>query len=379
MRLLHVIPSLEAGHGGPSKAVVEICRSLRGAGEEVEIAATGGGPASEDVPARLFPRLGPLEYKYSPALARWLEKEVRRYDVVHIHAVFNYSTHAAARAAARHGVPYVIRTLGTLNRSYALRQGRTRKRIYLRLVGLRDLHGAGAIHCTSQAEKEDVESLGLRAPAVVIPLGLRAEEFATLPPRGDFRRRYSLAGEPPLIAFLGRIHPKKGFDILLPALEALSGEHDFLFALAGPAEAAYRASLEEEIARRGLRERVVWTGMLEGEAKRALLAEADIFVLPSYYENFGIAVAEAMACGIPVVVSDQVDLWPEIRAYDAGRVTPCRTGGLAEAIGALLRDKPLRAELGRNGKRLVRERLDWNRVVPELQNLYRSLRDHRPV
>src|SRR5450755_2697163 len=103
VRVLHVIPSLDPGDGGPSKAVVEICRAVQQADVEVEIASTGNGPAPEGIPAHLFPRKGKLDYKYSPELGRWLDANVKRYDVLHVHAVFNYSTHAACRAAMRHG------------------------------------------------------------------------------------------------------------------------------------------------------------------------------------------------------------------------------------------------------------------------------------
>ncbi len=366
MRVLHVIPSLDAGDGGPSKVVVEICRALRKAGEDAEIVSTGNPPdLPQDIPIGMFPRQGRLDYKFSPELARWLDAEVARYDLLHVHAVFNHSTHAAARAAARRGVPYIIRPLGTLNRSYALRQSRWRKAAYMRLFARRELNRAAALHCTSQAEKEDMIGLRLRAPAVVIPLGLHGDEFLSLPLRRS--------GAPPCIAYLGRIHPKKGFDLLFPALEEIQGKHAFRLVVAGSGDADYLAALKDEASRRGLADRTEWPGHVVGEKKLALLAAADLFVLPSYSENFGIAVAEAMACGIPVVVSDQVDLWPDIAEYDAGPVVKCQVDELAAAIARLLSGRELREKMGENGRRLVRERFDWRAITPKLQELYRSI------
>jgi glycosyltransferase involved in cell wall biosynthesis len=296
--------------------------------------------------------VGRLSYKYSPKLTAWLADHVGEYDVLHIHSVFNHSTHAAARAARRRGVPYIIRTLGQLNRSYALQQGTWKKKAYLGLLGRRDLDSAAALHCTSQGEKADVEALGLRPPVVVIPVGQ-----ASLPVPVPARKRKG-------ILFLGRIHPKKGFDLLFPALAGLNTQ----LTVAGTGDPDYLAGLKLEAARLELA--VAWPGMVSGAAKEELLARAAVFVLPSYSENFGIAVAEAMACGIPVVISDQVDLWPEVQEYGAGLVVPCRVAELAEALARVLANP---AGFGENGRRLVRERLDWKVVVSQLRELYQKV------
>jgi glycosyltransferase involved in cell wall biosynthesis len=372
VRVLHVIPSLDPGEGGPSKAVIEICRALQQADVEVEIASTGEGPAPENIPAHLFPRKGNLDYKYSPALARWLDTNVKRYDVLHVHAVFNHSTHAACRAAMRLGVPYIVRPLGTLNESYSLQQSAWKKRQYLRWIGRTELDSAMALHCTSQPEAEDLRRLGLRPPKVVIPHGLRTEEFEQLPPRGAFRH-----GETPIILFFGRVHPKKGFDVLLPALEMLSKRHDFHLLIAGPGDEAYIAGLKAEAQRRGIASRVTFAGMLTGAARLRPLADADIFVLPSYNENFGIAVAEAMACSIPVVVSDQVDLCVEVHDWRAGLVVTCDVGELSTGLARMLSDPAFRAECGANGKRQVTANMRWDRVAARLRHLYESARKGR--
>lgn len=372
MRVLHVIPSLDPGEGGPSRAVVEICRALQEAGIEVEIASTGAGPAPENIPAHLFPSKGKLDYKYSPELARWLDANVKRYDVLHVHAVFNHSTHAACRAGMRRGIPYIVRPLGTLNESYSLQQSAWKKRQYLRWIARTELDSAMALHCTSQPEAEDLRRLGLRPPKIVIPHGLRTEEFEHLPPRGVFRH-----GDTPVILFFGRVHPKKGFDLLLPALEMLGKRHDFHLLVAGPGDDAYIASLKAEATRRGIASRVTFAGMMTGASRLQPLADADIFVLPSYNENFGIAVAEAMACSLPVVVSDQVDLCLEIHDWRAGLVVTCDVAELSTALARMLADPAFRAECGANGKREVTAHMRWDRVAARLHHLYESAKKGR--
>jgi glycosyltransferase involved in cell wall biosynthesis len=375
-----VIPSLDQSDGGPSRAVVEICRALLDAGEQVEIAATisekGGAVATPGIPAHFFPHrtlLGSAaDYKYSPELGRWLDQNIRQYDVVHIHAVFNYSTHAAARAAMRHGVPYIVRPLGTLNESYSLQQKSRKKQLYLRWIGRAELDGAMALHCTSEAEAEDLRRLGLRPPKVVIPHGLRIEEFNAV-----FAARSDSARAVPQILFFGRIHPKKGFDLLLPALSTLASRYPFRLVVAGPGDESYIATLKAEAQRRGIADRVVWAGMFSGAERLTPFVDSDIFVLPSYNENFGIAVAEAMACGIPVIVSDQVDLCIAVHEAQAGLVVSCDTGELATAIAKLLDDPALRVCLGANGRRLVQEQFRWDRVAARLHHLYTSAHQGR--
>jgi len=381
VRVLHVIPSLDQSDGGPSRAVVEICRALRDAGEEVEIASTASGQGATvetpGIPAHIFPRR-PLfafgaEYKYSPELRKWLDENIRHYDVAHIHAVFNYSTHAAARAALRRGTPYIVRPLGTLNESYSLRQGASKKKVYLRWIARTELDGAQALHCTSGAEAEDLRRLNLRPPKVVIPHGLRLEEFDAV-----FAARAQRVSPPSKrLLFFGRVHPKKGFDLLLPAVQKLAPRYDFRLIVAGPGDDSYIATLKADAQRRGIASRVEWAGMFSGPKRLEPFADADIFVLPSYNENFGIAVAEAMACGIPVVVSDQVDLCIAVHDAHAGLVTTCDAGELATGIAKLLDDAELRATMGANGRRLVAEEFRWDRVAARLHHLYEGARRGR--
>lgn len=167
-----------------------------------------------------------------------------------------------------------------------------------------------------------------------------------------------------MVLFLGRLHPKKQPEVTLQAFHrACSGDPGTCLVLAGPGEPGYVSKLTRTAQRLGLAGRVVFTGLLAGRAVQEAYRAAAVFVLPSWQENFGFTVVEAMAAACPVIVSDRMDLAPDVRAAGAGLIVPPTVGGTAEAIARLLADEPLRSEMGRCGRRLVLERFTWDRVA----------------
>jgi glycosyltransferase involved in cell wall biosynthesis len=175
------------------------------------------------------------------------------------------------------------------------------------------------------------------------------------------------------LLFLGRLHPKKGLDILAEAFGALARARDDVhLVIAGPDDGA-RAATETALTRFGVRDRVTFTGMLRGEEKLDAFHAAEVFALPSRSENFGVAVVEAMACGVPVVVSDQVNIWREVVGAGAGAVVPCEAAALSDAVRAMLDDPARRAETGRRGAQFARDRYDHRRVAAELEAAYESV------
>ncbi|MGE3906600.1 MAG: glycosyltransferase, partial [Reyranellaceae bacterium] len=204
------------------------------------------------------------------------------------------------------------------------------------------------------------------APGIVVPLGVDAPA-----------RLADAVRQPRRILFLSRLHPKKGLDLLVPAFAAVRKRYgDARLVIAGPDDGA-RAATDDLVARHGLGDCVEFPGMLTGIAKDRAFAEAGLFVLPSYSENFGIAVAEAMAAGLPVVVSDQVNIHDAIAGTEAGLVVPCQTERLAQAMSALLADPDKGIEMGRNGTELVRTRYGWPAIGKQLVDVYRRIIDRR--
>jgi glycosyltransferase involved in cell wall biosynthesis len=359
-----------------------MCRALRGVGVDTLIATTdadGKGclpvelaqiVSYDDVPAIFFQRQWSEAYKYSRPLARWLDSHVADYDVVHIHAVFSHACLAAAKACRKSGVPYVVRPLGTLD-PWSLRQKSLKKKLFWHLSVRRMLNGAAAIHYTARPEQKIAEeSLGL-ARGVVVPLGVGVEEFAESPQVLD-----SPFGRFPYVLVLSRLHHKKGLDLLLPAFLSLAKQREFSewrLVLAGEGDADYVGSLRSLAEKEGPEGRVVFAGWLEGARKMAALRQASVLALTSYQENFGLCVVEALACGVPVIVSPHVNLAPEIEAAGAGWVAPMERGALEHALAETLRDADGRARRGAAGRELVRSRFSWDAVAGQLDSVYDAI------
>jgi glycosyltransferase involved in cell wall biosynthesis len=379
MRALHVVSSIDPRAGGPVAALVGLTEALVAAGVGVSVVATRGqgddvALAERLAKARIDVRLvGPVRGPLGthPDLRAAVRDAVGRSDVVHVHALWEDVQHQAARAARAARVPYVVRPCGMLD-PWSLRQSRWKKRLYLLWRLRRDLDRAAAVHFTTDVERDLTAPLRLRAPAIVEPNGIDLREFDPLPPPGWLSGRHPQIRGRRITLFLSRVHPKKGLDVLLPAFAQACTPDDVLV-IAGPADGAYRQQLEAAADALGLGDAVVFAGMLHGSERVAALADAALFVLPSYQENFGIAVAEALAAGCPAVVSDQVNIHAEVTAAGAGATVPVAAGPLAAALREWLADPARRAAAASRGRALVRERYDWRSIAARWAEHYRRL------
>ena len=376
MRILHVAPDLAPASGGPVAVVLGLAEAQAALGHEVAIAATDAGrdesPNVDGVIIRLFPSGFP-PWRWSRGLGHFLTRRVPDSDLVHVHTVWQYPTWAAGRACRLARVPYVLTLHGMLE-DWAVSQRSWKKGIYLRLAGRGVLEHAAAVHATTDAELSASRGrIGARG-AFVVPNGLARSAYADLPPASRFGERFPALAGRRVVLFLGRLHPKKQPEIAIRAfLEVCGGRKDVTLVLAGPAGAAYLRALRNLGEQLGLASRIVFTGMLRGRIVQEAYRAASLFVLPSWQENFGMAVVEAMAAECPVVVSDRVGVASEIGQAGAGLVTPPTVGATAAAMARLLDDEPLRASMGRNGRRLVLERFTWERIAPELMEVYREI------
>jgi glycosyltransferase involved in cell wall biosynthesis len=381
MRALHVIPAVAQRYGGPSEAIVGMGRALPRVGVYVLVAATdadGDGRLPvplgvqvtwQGVQSIFFPRQWSESFKYSAPLATWLGEHVTDFDVVHIHAVFSHACLAAAAACQRRSVPYIVRPLGTLD-PWSLQQKSMRKQLLLRFGARRMLASAAAVHYTTMSEQRLAEStLGLRH-GVVIPLGVGQELFDS----SSTTSALLTYADNPYVLVLGRIHPKKALEPLIEAFLAVTtagGRSEWQLVIAGDGEPHYVEDVKRFADTRGGSQRVRFVGWLGGERKRAALRQAALLALPSRQENFGIVVAEAMASGTPVLVSEHVNLADEIRDSDAGWVTSLESAALARSLSAALTDEAERRRRGQAGERLARAKFTWPAVAERLTNLYR--------
>ena len=277
----------------------------------------------------------------------------------------------AAFYAARYGVPYLVRPLGTLNR-YGMHQRRPwLKQLSFQLIERRIIEHATLIHYTSEQERMEAAELGVDHPSVVIPNPVELPTTAQMQRKGQFRQQHPWLAERTLLLFLSRLDPKKGLDLLLPAFAQLKSTHpDVALVIAGDGEATFVAGLQSQARQLGIALDIVWTGFVENEAKQAVLADADIFVLPSYSENFGNVVVEAMAYGLPVVISDQVGIHQEIVHHGSGLATRCDRDDVSLALHQLVADHELRQHMGARGVNLASTRFSLQATTAQIIDLY---------
>ena len=379
MRVLHVIPSLAAEHGGPTRAIVEVCIELAGLGFDVTIAATGPGPATSPTsgPAiRAFPRDADF-YSTSLPLRRWLRRETAQFDVIHVHELFTFPSIAGARAADRAGRPYVLTTHGVLMRWDRMHRRPALKRLSIALLERRVVDRAAVVHFTTDQER--TESLEVVAPRrdVVFPLGLDLSEFASAPPRAVLEQRLPSLHGREYVLFLSRLHPKKGAETLLRSFAQLEAPAVALV-VAGSGEPAYTRSLHDLAGALGIAERVVFAGFLDRQASLAALASASCFVQPSASESLGVSVIEAMAAGIPVVVTDGVALSGDVAAVGAGATVPPSPIALAAALDRILGDDALRAAMGERGRAFAHQRFSLGVYAQRLRDTYAAIAGGSP-
>ena len=383
VKVLHVIPGMSPEWTGSASSVAGLAIALLGSGVRSEIVTTTGrkGRTTDPLPT---PRVSVHSFHtefparlwaaYSRPLARFLDSAAAGFDVVHIHTLYHYPAFAACCVARKHGVPFVVSPRGGLNRQ-ALRHKWYKKWGYRRLIVDQILQSADALHAVAHGERAQIAQLGYETPVFVSPNGISHEQMdgfiSTRNP--DF-----LAAHPQLIGkrvilFLGRIQSQKGLDILARSFARIASEFaDAALLVAGPDEDGTRRKIEGILRTAGVLDRVAFAGMLSGSDKIAAFSCADLFVLSSYSEGFSNAVIEALAAGLPVVISEQCN-FPEVTEAEAGFVVPAEDASVASAIRVLLSSTDLRERMGRNGRQLILEHYTWPAIAATMAEFYRKL------
>lgn len=377
MRILHVVPTYlpAVRYGGPIRSVHGLCAGLARRGHDVHVLTTnvdgsGVSPVPIGTPVRLDgvsvtyfrTGLGRRIYR-SPDMGVELERAASTFDVVHIHAVFLWPTTAAAAAARRSGIPYVLSPRGMLVPELIDRKSSMIKRAWIALFDRRNLAAAAAIHVTSALEEEAIRRLGLPAREfAIVPNGVDVELDS-----GDVAVAPMDDVPGPIVLFLGRINWKKGLDRLIPAVARVPGAQ---LVVVGNDEENYLPAVRELAIRHGVADRMHVLGPLDGARKWKAFAAADVFVLPSYSENFGIAALEAMAAGTPVILTPEVGLASIVAETGAGLVVDGEPEKIAAAIARLLGDAPLRQRMGEAGRDAAARQFSWDAIAGRMEQIY---------
>jgi glycosyltransferase involved in cell wall biosynthesis len=385
MKILQIVPSVSLVYGGPSQMVLGLSSALVRAGATVTLITTDANgdidqdpldvpletPIDQDGYKLIYFRCAPFRrYKFSTKLLMWLARHAHEYDVAHIHALFSPISSMAATVARQQGLPYVLRPLGTLDPADLRKKARL-KQIYAAALEKPNLANAAAVHFTTQQEATVSERFGVETNDWVFPLGVVLPESGASP-----REALGIAPDRPVMLFMSRIDPKKGFDLLIPALEqmiAAGQEFDFVLAGGNPQDPGYVEQIHQQIRNSPLGARSHLLGFVSGGEKTAWLETADVFVLPSYYENFGIAVAEAMTVATPVVISDQVHIWDAIQASNSGWVCECSVDSLAQSLTASLQDPAERQQRGQNAQQYALTHYSWDAIAVAMMAAYAEI------
>lgn len=382
MKILHVVSSLNLNAGGVAQGIISITKFYKGLGVDPHVACMDPEATElDDVGHLQVQKLGVGRagaYTYNPDLLDWLHKNAQRFDAIIVDGLWQYHGYAVQKVLMGTSVPYYVFTHGMLDpwfkETYPLKH--LKKYIYWWTAQHRVLKNARAVLFTCQDEKllarESFWPYSVREK--VVGYGTTLTPDAQTSCADDFYALYPRLRDKRIFLFLSRIHEKKGCDLLLEAFAKVADKDQTLhLVMAGPDQTGWQADLVQLAARLGIADRITWTGMLKDQAKWGALKAAEAFVLPSHQENFGIVVAEALAVGTPVLISNKVNIWREIFQANAGLVEGDTLQGTQALLSKWLSLNQSERELIKsNTIPCFREKFDMDRAARNLINLIRS-------
>lgn len=361
MKVLHVISSISRQSGGPSRSVQGLVAGLNAVGIEAWLMTLNHGDEPWIEGVTRFVNGGEFE-----EVVQRIEP-----DFVHLHGIWNIGLHRCAVECRKRGIKYVIAPRGMLE-PWSLQQKWLKKRIARWLYQDHDLKCAAALHATAESEAEQFRRLGFKNPIIVSPNGVNVPE--------NFSRVEHVEGVERRVLFVSRMHPKKGVMELVEAWGRLVGsrqssvvsgwECELVYTINGDFEREYEAKVKARVKELGLEDQFIFTGALNDDEKWKAYARADLFVLPTYSENFGIVVAEALWAGVPVITTKGTP-WRELEERKCGWWIDIGVKPLADALKeAIMMPDDARKQMGNRGKKLVEEKYTWDAVVEAMKNGY---------
>lgn len=388
MKILHIIPTYKPAYsvGGPIWSVHALNKWLAKKGIDVTVyttnrfiedkVPTNRAVNVDGVNVYYFPGSRPEKWEHSKKLRKSLKESINDYDLVHVTSVFLSASTIGSYYARKNDIPYVISPRGALMRETLEGRSKLFKKIYLKFIENKNLQKSSGIHFTVKDELEEYKKLGLPVKnPIVIPNGLEEEEFDFDVKKGEFRKKHNISKDTNIILFLSRINWKKGLDTLIPAFKNVVEENEdsVLVIAGGDDKEGYKNKVKQMIKENNLEDKVIFTGMVLDKEKQAVYQDADIFTLPSYSENFGIVVAEAMYFGLPVVTTHNVGISNIVKDYNAGLVVEKNKAEVSNAILKILKDKNISEEMSKNGKKAANKEFSMDSVSEEWIKAYNDI------
>jgi glycosyltransferase involved in cell wall biosynthesis len=370
--------------GGVVRAVSQLCRGLATLGVDVTVYTTNGsGDGWLDIPINQLVEIGgvkvyyfhtelPRIFRYSKALKEACSKNIRSFDIVHIASFWNYPGIPTGKEVRRNNIPYVISPHGTLT-SYALSHSRLKKWLYMKSIELRNLKGAAAVHFTTEVEREATAHLRFQNASFVIPNGLDFKEFEILPSRNKAHHQLGIPGGVIVLTYLGYLDYIKKLDMIILAIARIIKKFtNVRLLIAGP-DYGLESSLRDLVQKLGIQRYVTFIGFVDNQKRAQLLSATDLLILLSLSENFGYSAAEAMAAGVPVLVSDQVGIAPDVEEDKAGFVVPTDVNAIAYILEEILSHPERLKERGDAAYNSARKRYDIRVVAKKMLKAYEDI------
>jgi len=386
MRILQVYPYFAPawGFGGVTRVVYEISKGLVRRGHEVTVYATDAlNPRSrihvdsnpiwlDGIKVYYFKNISNcLASKYHVALPLGLffkSKEIKKFDIIHLHGYRHLLNVVVAHYARKYGMPYLIHTHGSLLR---MEEKKRVKRIFDVLCGYKVLRNAATAIALTETELKQYKKMGIHENKIVIlPNGIDLTQYASLPQKGSFRKKYGINNEEKIVLYVGRLHESKGIDLLLKTFPRILKEFpNCSLVLVGPDD-GYRNEAERIAKELKIENKVVFTGFISQNEKLAAFVDANVFVTPRF-SGFPVSFLESCACGTPIVTTDYGDnlLWLD---GNVGFVATCNYEDIAKKIITLLSDKTVYTKFSENCKQLVKDKFTWEKIIMAFEKVYTS-------
>ena len=374
--VVHIVASLSRLAGGISQVVTHLATIQQEQCIMARIVCLADQYTTEDCCGEIstimsaLAVVGPRAWGYSPDMSRYLYSLGNTVDIIHSHGLWMYPSYLARLFSQKTRIPLIVAPHGMLE-PWCLQHSRFKKQLALSLFERKNLEYAHCIHAMSTMEAENIRSFGLMNPIAVVPPGLDVASYGL--PRETTRvlSDYSIPKVKKLLLFVSRIHPKKGLVCLAQAWGRLCQRYqDWHLVIAGPDENGHRTEVEKVITDVGASRQTTIVGSVHGEVKRLIYAACDVFVLPTFSENFGIVVAEALASGKPVITTRGTP-WSELETHRCGWYIDVGVEPLCDVLREAmnLSDKE-RDEMGKRGRRLIEKNYSWPKIAAEMLKVY---------